>query len=202
LNRSLSVLLPVHNVQATLQADVGRMLDVLPELTGDFDLLIIDDGSTDATSEVAHELATQFPQVRFHRHSRRRGVEAALRDGLAQTKSPVVLAHNGQSQIDPAEVMRVWTRERSEAETLRIPRANRSHHSLAGDVGAVSGKLASERDGFRILRRDPAMSFGPFRGISRIEPRSDARASKPARGGNASRRPNFLSRLKDFALGE
>lgn len=201
MNRSLSVLLPVHNAQATLQADVGRMLDVLPELTGDFDLLIIDDGSTDATSEVAQELSVQFPQVRLHRHSRRRGVEAALRDGLAQTKSPVVLGHNGQSRIDPADAIRVWTGERAEAESMRKSLANRSRRRR-DEVGAPDAKLSSERGGFRILRRDPAAAFGPFRGISRIEPRSDAGASKSGRGGTASRRPNFLSRLKDFALGE
>lgn len=53
LTRTLSVLLPVHNAQATLEADIGQMLDVLPELTHDFHLMILDDGSTDATCEVA-----------------------------------------------------------------------------------------------------------------------------------------------------
>src|SRR5690348_8732691 len=91
LTRTLSVLLPVHNAQATLQTDVGEMLDLLPDLAHDFDLLIIDDGSTDATCEVAEELAKQFPQVKFVRHSRRRGIKAALNDGLARTQSRIVL---------------------------------------------------------------------------------------------------------------
>jgi len=198
LNRSLSVLLPVHNAQATLQADVGRMLDVLPELTGDFDLLIIDDGSTDATSEVAHELATQFPQVRLHRRSRRRGVEAAIRDGLAQTRSPVVMAHNGQSRIDPTEAMRVWTRGRSLLEPERSRLADRKFRAGLSRRNSAGGEPAGS---FRILRCDPAAALGPFRAISRIEPQAAA-ASKSSPGSNASRRPNFLSRLKDFALGE
>jgi hypothetical protein len=176
LNRSLSILLPVHNVQATLEADVGRMLDVVPELTHDFDLVIIDDGSTDATCEVAHELATQFPQVKYHRHSRRRGADAAIRDGLARTQSPVVLAHNGQPRIDAAEVLRIWHREPSAARP-------------------------AETSDFQLLRRDAGQSSGTFRAVHRIEPHhtADSASKTPP---ISSRRPNFMSRLKDFALGE
>jgi glycosyltransferase involved in cell wall biosynthesis len=176
LNRSLSVLLPVHNAQATLGADVGRMLDLLPELTHDFDLVIIDDGSTDATCEVAHDLATQFPQVKYHRHSRRRGADVVIRDGLTRTQSPVVLAHNGQPRIDAAEVLRVW------------------HGQPSADRRAGPGN-------FQIIRRDAAQSDGPFRSIRRIELQhaTDSAGKKPPA---SSRRPNFLSRLKDFALGE
>ncbi len=199
MNRSLSVLLPVHNAQATLQADVGRMLDVLPDLSGDFDLLIIDDGSTDATSEVAQELATQFPQVRYHRHSRRRGVEAALRDGLAQTGAPFVLAHNGQSRIDPAEVLRVGMPRDAAQRGRQTLRDGRGRFVIESPSRA---NMASETGSFQILRRDAASSSGSFRAISRIEPRTDGRPAKSSRGGGNSPRPNFLSRLKDFALGE
>jgi glycosyltransferase involved in cell wall biosynthesis len=178
LTRSLSVLLPVHNAQATLEADVGQMLDVLPELTHDFHLMILDDGSTDATCEVAEELTTRFPQVKYHRHSRRRGAEAAIRDGLARTQSPVVLAHNGQSRIDVGEVLRVWP--------------------------GHSKSVMSRPSSFQILRRDAGEPIGPFRGVHRIghriEPRHHAEsiATQPSK----KRRPNFLSRIKNFALGE
>ena len=173
MTRSLSVLLPVHNAQATLEADVGQMLDVLPELTHDFHLMILDDGSTDATFEVAQELTTRFPQVKYHRHSRRRGAEAAIRDGLAHTQSPIVLAHNGQTRIDPAEVLRVWP--------------------------GYSKATTSPRSSFQLLRRDAGQPIGPFRGIHRIEPRHQSESALPP---VANRRPTFLSRLKTFALGE
>jgi len=179
LTRSLSVLLPVHNAQATLQADVGQMLDLLPDLAHDFDVLIIDDGSTDATCEVAEELATQFPQVKFVRHSRRRGVQAALHDGLTRTTSHIVLGHNGQPRIDTAEIVRLWHRERQPFSP-----------NAAGGAGS-----------FHLLRRDAGESIGAFRSVKRIgrQP-SDSPSGQPSPAG--SRRPNFLRRLKDFALGE
>jgi glycosyltransferase involved in cell wall biosynthesis len=179
LTRSLSVLLPVHNAQATLQTDVGQMLDLLPDLAHDFDLLIIDDGSTDATCEVAEELAKQFPQVKFVRHSRRRGIQAALKDGLDRTKSRIVLGHNGQPRIDSGDLLRLW------------------HF----DAGPSSSKPISGAGGFHLLRRDPAESTGVFRSIKRIERSEDALAANPRRP-KASRKPNFLRWLKDFATGE
>jgi glycosyltransferase involved in cell wall biosynthesis len=176
LTRSLSVLLPVHNAQSTLEADVGQMLDLLPELTHDFDLVIIDDGSTDATCEVAHELATQFPQVKYHRHSRRRGADIVIRESLTRTQSQVVLAHNGQPRIDAGEVLRAW-------------------HGQPAAVRPI------DAGNFQILRRDAGQSTGPFRAIHRVEPHNAADSAGKARS-VLSRRPNFLSRIKDFALGE
>ena len=54
---SVTVLLPIHNAQHRLERQVAEILDVLPELTSRFELLIIDDGSTDDSFEVARHLS-------------------------------------------------------------------------------------------------------------------------------------------------
>jgi glycosyltransferase involved in cell wall biosynthesis len=99
LERSLTVLLPVHDAQDTLTDTVTEVLDVASDLTDRFELVIIDDGSTDATSEVAHELARHYPQVRAVRHAKPLGHEAALSTGLAQSRGEVVVvqARNGRT---------------------------------------------------------------------------------------------------------
>ena len=83
---SLSALLPVHNAQATLAATVHEFLEILPEVTPRFEVVIADDGSTDATIEVADELATCYPQVSAVRHARRLGRVAAIRTELLPLK--------------------------------------------------------------------------------------------------------------------
>jgi dolichol-phosphate mannosyltransferase len=91
LERSLTVLLPVHDAQSTLADTVAEVLEVASDWTQRIELLIIDDGSTDATSEVAHELVRHYPQVRAIRHNRRLGREAAVETGLAQSRGDVVV---------------------------------------------------------------------------------------------------------------
>ena len=90
MERSLTVLLPVQDAQSTLADTVAEVLEIASDLTPRFELLIIDDGSTDATCEVAEELSRHYPQVRSVRHSSPLGREAAVRTGLLQSQGEVV----------------------------------------------------------------------------------------------------------------
>ena len=129
----LSLLLPVHNVQATLATDVAKLLDTLPELTAWFDLLIIDDGSTDATCEIAEELVTEYPQVRLIRHAMRRGVEAAWRIGLGRTDAPIVLGHSGRPGLEPAAIFPLLLKQQGLGARGEGPRGRR--RTAYGGVG-------------------------------------------------------------------
>jgi hypothetical protein len=86
-----------------LAQTVHSVLEVVSELTDRFELLIIDDGSADATSEVANELTHEYPQVRAICQGECLGREAAIRAGLQQSRGEVVLEHPGL----PAD--RRWT---------------------------------------------------------------------------------------------
>lgn len=63
MNHSLSYILPVKNAQSGLTSQVDRLLEMLSELTPWFELLIVDEGSNDDTTEIAYELAQRYPQV-------------------------------------------------------------------------------------------------------------------------------------------
>lgn len=103
MNPSLTVLLPVHNAQATLSATVTEVLDVAADLDESFELLIVDDGSIDATGEVVDELSRRYPQIRVVRHGERLGYEAALRSGMKHSAGRTVLLRDDIESLSPAD---------------------------------------------------------------------------------------------------
>ena len=108
MERSLSVLLPVHNVQSTLADIALEVLEVGSELTPRFELVIIDDGSDDATSEVAHELTRDYPQIRAFRHGEPLGREAAIRTGLKRSRGETVFLRDENCPSAVDELRRLW----------------------------------------------------------------------------------------------
>jgi cellulose synthase/poly-beta-1,6-N-acetylglucosamine synthase-like glycosyltransferase len=91
LNRSVTAFLPVFNQQHRLVERVEALLELLASATPRFDVLIIDDGSTDETAEAAEELTTLYPQVSLVCHGRPRGVEASIQTGLSRCKGDNIL---------------------------------------------------------------------------------------------------------------
>ncbi|NLX54385.1 MAG: glycosyltransferase family 2 protein [Planctomycetaceae bacterium] len=105
----MSVVLPVHNAETTLTHNVYELLDVLPEIASRFEVLIVDDGSTDHTEEIAHELARCYPQVCTVRHTRRRGANAAIQTGMAHTTGDIVFVHDEATPISASELRNLWS---------------------------------------------------------------------------------------------
>jgi hypothetical protein len=110
LHSSITILLPIHNAQHRLERHVAEILDVLPELTNRFEVMIIDDGSTDDSFELARNLAIKFPQVSTLRHPRRLGLAQAVQSGLAQTDGDLVLVGDEQQGVRADDLRRLWHR--------------------------------------------------------------------------------------------
>lgn len=182
MERSLTVLLPVHNHQSSLGGQVQRILDVLPDLTRQFELIIIDDGSTDATLEVADELANQYPQIRVARHAVPQGRLAALRTGLSRSTGEVILLHDEGSGLSMKEVQKRW-HVMGPATPVRRP-----SQPAAGKPASLWPETSPE-EGYQMVDRQ-AMRI--------ILDQADAPVGVPSR----PRRPNYMARLRAFALGE
>jgi hypothetical protein len=101
-------LLPLHNAESIVEALLLEAVEVLPDLTGRFDVVVIDDGSTDDTIGIATELAAQFPQIRLMRHARRMGQQSAARTGLAVSAGEIILWRDEAATGGIRGVNRLW----------------------------------------------------------------------------------------------
>jgi glycosyltransferase involved in cell wall biosynthesis len=95
----VSVVAPLHNDAACLEAFVGETLAVLPGQFRIFELILVDDGSTDATAAIAERLARTQPGVRLIRLSRRFGNDVAVIAGLESSVGDVVVVM--RPDVDP-----------------------------------------------------------------------------------------------------
>ena len=105
----LTVLIPAFNEAATLAAAVERVIDVQPTLGLPLEVLIIDDGSTDATADIAEALTTRpSPGVEvtlaLHRHARNSGKGAAIRTGIAAASGDYIVVQDADLEYDPADL--------------------------------------------------------------------------------------------------
>jgi len=91
-------------------ADVVRALGrVLPGVAERFEVIVVDDGSTDGTADVLEMLRTQTPWLRIVRHATNRGYGAALRSGFQAVRHPYVFVMDGDGQFDPGQLAEVVT---------------------------------------------------------------------------------------------
>ena len=173
---ALSIILPVHNAESTLAAQVSRVLEVAPDIApgshaqgcGGFEVLIVDDGSTDHTSEVAHELAVVFPQVRVTRHSQRRGAVAAARTGVSQARGEITFVHEGRSPLKASDLPRLW----SEATPIAPSREDAPETAIV-EAELVAGQADSRTGRPRVRALADAGRIGPP--ASKITPRRRVR---------------------------
>ncbi|MBA4189950.1 MAG: hypothetical protein C0467_18350 [Planctomycetaceae bacterium] len=84
----LTVLVPAWNEERRLAVTVATVIAAARRHLSDFEVIIIDDGSTDGTSKVAAQLAARFSCVSVIRHTTNLGVGAAFHSGLTRARFP------------------------------------------------------------------------------------------------------------------
>lgn len=107
MEQSISVVLPVHNAEGTLARSVADVLEVLPDLTNRFEVLIVDDGSTDLTAESADELARRFPQLKVVRHATQQGIPAVVKTGLKQAHGDLVVVQDPSNPLRRRDLLQI-----------------------------------------------------------------------------------------------
>lgn len=101
---TVSVLVPALNEGPVVRAHLGRIVAALEALRRPFEVVLVDDGSTDATAAEAEAAAREDPRVRVVRHPRNRGKGAALATGCAAARGATLVFLDADLDIAPEEV--------------------------------------------------------------------------------------------------
>ena len=141
---------------------VIRTVKTASELTPDFEVIIVDDGSADGTAEIADELARTYPQVRAVHHPTNRDYGAALQTGFRSATKDLIFYTDGDAQYDPTELAVLWERLTPDADVVngyKISRSDPLHRVAIGRlyhhiVSILFGlKLKDVDCDFRLMRR-------------------------------------------------
>ena len=103
----LSILMPVYNERTVVERCISLVLTApLPE-NMERELVIVDDCSTDGTSDILCRLADGFPQIRLFQHAKNSGKGAAIRTAIGKATGDFSLIQDADLEYDPAEYPRL-----------------------------------------------------------------------------------------------
>ena len=212
LTPSLSVILPIYNAEAMLARQVGHLLDVLPDLAPRFEILVIDDGSTDHTGDIAHDLRQRYPQLKVARHAWQRGMAAAVQTGLARSCGDIVFVQEEQTEVSAADIRRLWAMRDDEKLIMaraqsEAPPAKGLMERLTRWAAALQQSASRSSMGIQMIRRqaieDLRRSPAPEEELAITElPNTQIARSDSSHSGQPQRAPGFLRKLRDLAMGE
>jgi len=147
----LSVVIPVHNEAENIQPLIDEIVTAL-DGRYDYEIVYVDDGSTDDTLERLREARAGCPRLRILRHACGCGQSTAIRTGVKAARAPLIATLDGDGQNDPADIARllaVRDAEGGEAARLMVVGWRRRRHD--GWLRRLSSRVANGVRG-RILR--------------------------------------------------
>ncbi len=165
---SLSVFFPAFNDQETIGSLVEDTLDVLPVLTDDFEILVINDGSRDNTKVLLDDLAQKHSCLKVIHHETNKGYGAALQSGFANAGKELIFYTDGDGQYDVKELVGLYSLMTDEVDVVngyKIRRADRLYRIVTGELYNRAARLFFRipiRDvdcDFRLLRRTTLRQF-------------------------------------------
>jgi glycosyltransferase involved in cell wall biosynthesis len=158
----LSVFFPAYNDSGTIASMVIRAVQTASALTPDYEVIVVNDGSSDATPAIIDELARTYPHVRAVHHPRNRGYGGALQTGFRSATKDLIFYTDGDAQYDPSELAVLWERLSADADMVngyKISRSDPLHRIVIGRiyhhiVKTLFGLTVRDVDcDFRLMRR-------------------------------------------------
>ena len=175
----LSVVVPAHNEERSLPSLMAELTAALAALGRPWEIVVVDDGSTDGTFAVLTRLRAEQPALRILRMRRKFGKAAALAAGFEHARGDVIVTLDGDGQDDPAEIPRLvakldegfdlvsgWKARRHDPLVRRL--LSRVYNVVTGWVSGV--RLHDMNCGLKAYRGDVARGLRLYGELHRFIP--------------------------------
>jgi glycosyltransferase involved in cell wall biosynthesis len=100
LTYSLSIILPAHNEEVAIRETVCSVRDTVSAWTQDFEMIVVNDGSTDKTRTIVEKMASEDKRIRLINHAENQGYGAALVSGFAAITKELAFFMDSDGQFD------------------------------------------------------------------------------------------------------
>src|SRR3972149_7857696 len=153
----ISVFFPAYNDGGTIGSMVTEAIDTLKRLTDDYEVIVVNDASSDRTQEVLEELSDVYPQLRVVRQEKNRGYGGALRSGFAAASKELVFYTDGDAQYDVRELEALFAALRDDGDWVngyKIGRSDPWYRVVIGTAYQYVVRLL-----FSLRVRDPDCDF-------------------------------------------
>jgi glycosyltransferase involved in cell wall biosynthesis len=104
---SLSIFFPCFNEEPNVERVALGALAVARRISDDYEIIIVNDGSSDRTGEIADRLARQYPEIRVVHHEKNKGYGAALQSGFKSARKELVFYTDGDGQFNIEEISKL-----------------------------------------------------------------------------------------------
>ena len=158
---SISAFFPAYNDAATIGEIARATARLLPTLTADYEIVVVNDGSRDRTGTLLHELATEVPFLKVIDHGINRGYGAALITGFSNCSKELIFYTDGDGQYDVNELpslLAVFSDRVDMVNGYKISRSDPRHRIVIGRIYQYLMKFM-----FHLSIRDVDCDFRLFR---------------------------------------
>lgn len=169
----LSVVIPAYNEEQRIGASLEKIVDYLAQQTYSYEILVVEDGSTDGTLKLCRTFSAKYPRLRALHHETNHGKGCAVRNGMLAAEGEYILFCDADLATPIEELDGFWPHMEQGADIVIASRALRSSHlekrqpiyremagrtfNLAVRALAVRG-IHDTQCGFKLFKRDAARS--------------------------------------------
>jgi glycosyltransferase involved in cell wall biosynthesis len=108
MNESLAVILPIFNEEKVIRETISNSIVFCRNKIDDFEIIAVDDGSTDSTLELLYEQQHIYPELKIISHERNRGYGCAIRSGVNCVKKEWILIMDADGQFHIDDFEKYW----------------------------------------------------------------------------------------------